>query len=446
LLCETVERAVAPVFEPPASAEVGARRDRLYRKLPWVLVLTVGGLAVLILGWAMVLQFRSAENYFYQPLVSVFSLVAGLFVLSRFVIAAFYVAPQDVGHEPAVTVIVPCLNEGGAIRRTLECIFADGYADDKLEVVCVNDGSTDNTLDEMLATQTRHLGLVVVDFPENRGLCHAWAYATLVARGEIVVCVDSDTFLFPGCLNKIVQGFTDPQVGGVSGHCDVENAGVNLLTRMQDVRYFFSYKIMKAAESVFGCVSCLPGCLCAYRRACVVEVLEAWLNTTVLGSYGNFADDRSLTNRVLRHYKVIYDDQALATTLAPESWRVYVRQQVRWARSYLREVWRAGRFMWRKQPAAALAWYTMMWLPLLEPVVMVQALLVAPLASNGFAWSYLWGVLSITAVWSLHFWVATGRSWWWAGIVYTLSYMGFFSWQIYWALLSLRGRRWGTRG
>ncbi len=296
--------AMAPTVDFPSLEEARERLARLYRRPPkWLagLILTV---MILMLATAVFMQLRSAGNYFYQPLVSIYSLVAGLFVVSRFLIASMYVAPPDQGYEPTATVLVPSMNEGKVIRQTIERIFAARYPNDKIEVVCVNDGSTDDTLAQMLAAQTRHPNLVVVDFEKNRGLSHAWAVAVLLGRGEFVVCVDSDTFIFPGSIQKLMQGFTDPTVGGVSGHCDVENAGRNLLTRMQDVRYFFSYKVMKAAESVSGAVSCLPGCFSAYRRVCVLHVLDEWLNAKVLGEYGNYGDDRSLTNLILKDMPV----------------------------------------------------------------------------------------------------------------------------------------------
>lgn len=446
LVQESAQRPQAPEVPVPSVEEVKTRLRKLYHQPPKLAVFLIGSAAVFMLASAVFMQLRNAENYWYQPLVSIYSLMAGLFVVSRFIIAAFYIPPPNAGYEPTVTVLVPCMNEGAVVRQTIERIFAAGYPDPKLEVVCVNDGSSDNTLEEMLAAQTRHGNLVIVDFEKNRGLCHAWAVATLIARGEYIVCVDSDTFVFPGSLRKLVQAFVDPTVGGVSGHCDVENASTNLLTQMQDVRYFFSYKIMKAAESVFGAVSCLPGCFSAYRRVCVLHVLDDWLNSTVWGKHGNYADDRSLTNRILKDYKIVYDDEALATTIAPENWRVYTHQQLRWVRSYLREIWSTGLFMWRKHPIPALSWYAMMWMPIFEPVVMFQALVLGPILAGMVTSSYMIGVFAITLVWSLHFWALTGRRWWWGGSLFTLSYIGFYSWQIYWAFITLRGKKWGTRG
>jgi hyaluronan synthase len=634
---------LADAVEPPTKEEVDQRIHDIYHRPHIIIAYILGAIAVAILGWAVEEQLRSLTDFWYKHwFIASYSIVAGLFVITRFIFAAFYRAPPDVGFEPTVTVLVPCYKEGEAIRKTIERIFSSGYPESKLEVVCVNDGSKDDSLDHMLAAQTRHPHLVVVDFEENRGLCHGWGVGTFLARGEFMVCVDSDTFVFPGSLHKLMQGFIDPTVGGISGHCDIENADVNTLTRLQDVRYYFSYKIMKAAESVFGVVSCLPGCFSAYRRTCVLAVMDKWINATVLGKHGNFADDRSLTNQILRDYQIKYDDQALATTICPENWKQYVKQQARWERSYLREIWKTGKFIWRKHPIPALSWYAMMWMPLVEPFVMLQALVYIPVKAyldarpaydanfrawtagrtqallqgshlkNGFMgslddkldysifkailtpeallglglsiaalwfarrgsvelrkgeqgkywnpipgyilmaagfgffiWkavaafsdtsvlfatlspSFLWalaksatflctigvvivgaawftspmrgvrlwtaralvilyivylawktgavmpanlepgnvnmtiyaltqallvprtfiiGVMSITAVWSLHFLATTGRRWWKAGFAFTISYIVFFSWQIYWALCTISGKKWGTRG
>ncbi len=60
--------------------------------------------------------------------------------------------------------------------------------------------------------------------------------------------------------------------------------------------------------------------------------------------------------------------------------------------------------------------------------------------------TFLIGVVAITAVWSLHFLDTTGRAWWTAGFAFTASYIAFFSWQIFWALATLNGKGWGTRG
>jgi hyaluronan synthase len=419
---------------------------RLYRKIPRWFMMLLSAAGVVLLSLVVYFQLSNLEHYWYSPMVNIFSLAVGLFIVSRFIFAAVYSAPPRVGFEPPLTVAIPCFNEEASIAQAIARIFRQDYPAPKMDVVVVNDGSTDRTLEEILRAQALYPRLVVVDFEENRGLAHGMAAAALMARGEFLVYVDSDTFLMPGAVRKVVQGFVDPTVGGIAGHTDVENTGVSVLTRMQDVRYFFSYKIMKAAESVFGMVSCLPGCFSAYRRACLLHVLEEWLYSRCLGREGNYGDDRSLTNLVLRDYRILYDDEAMATTLAPESWRVYSRQQARWMRSYAREVFRASRFIWRKHPVPAISWYAMMWLPLVEPVIILQALVLGPILRGTLAVPYMIGVMAITLVWSLDYLRRTGRPDWWAGFVFTFTYAFFYSWLIYYALATLRHTQWGTRG
>ena len=76
------------------------------------------------------------------------------------------------------------------------------------------------------------------------------------------------------------------------------------LTKMQAVRYFVAFKVVKAAESLFNAVTCCSGCFSAYRREAVMPHLEWWEDQTFLGVESTFGDDRSLTNCVLRDWKV----------------------------------------------------------------------------------------------------------------------------------------------
>ncbi|MDZ4198927.1 MAG: glycosyltransferase [Kiritimatiellia bacterium] len=430
--------------EPESDMDRGSARTGTRRFPKWAM-LTISALSILLLAVAVIVKMQNVEYFWYQPWINIYSLTVGFFILSRFFLAAFYSAPPDVGYEPTVAVIVACRNEADSIEKTIHRIYAEGYPHAKLEVVVVNDGSTDNTLERMQVAQVRHPSLVVVDFAENKGKRHGMAVGALLAQSEILLYVDSDSFLLPGAIRKVVQGLADPTVAAVSGHTDVENVRVNMLTKMQDVRYFVSYRVMKAAESLFGAVSCCPGCFSAYRKVCVLNVLNQWLNQRFLGRYATFGDDRSLTNFLLRRYRVLYDDEALATTIVPEKWLKYAKQQARWKRSWLREMLCAGRFIWRKHPVAAISWYAMVVLPLLGPIVVFSALVIGPLLYHTPPGFYIGGVLVVSLLWSLYYLERTRRPHWWAGFLFTITYILFFSWQGYYALFTLRKTSWGTR-
>jgi hyaluronan synthase len=438
-------------FEVPPDASYtvkeGDNRDTgpNYRRRHPLLLNIFAVVGIVLLSLAIFLKLHNLEYYWYQPWVNLYSIAVGAFILSRFLLAAFYVPPADAGFQPSVTVVVACRNEDDSIFRTVSRIYSEGYPHEKLEVVVVNDGSTDNTLNEMIRAQSRYPSLVVVDFEKNKGKRHGMAIGALLSRCEMLVYVDSDSFLLPGSIYKVLQGLADPTVAAVAGHTDVENVRVNMLTKMQDVRYYVSYRVMKAAESIFGAVSCCPGCFSAYRKTCVLNVLDKWLYQRYLGRYATYGDDRSLTNFLLKDYRVLYDDEALATTIVPETWGKYARQQCRWKRSWIREMFIAGRFMIRKHPIAAISWYAMMILPLLAPLVMFMALFMAPILLGQPSYFYIGGVMVVTLLWSLYYLEKTGRPHWWAGFVFMITYVLFFSWQGYYALATVRKTTWGTR-
>ena len=444
-------RLVAEIEETPPwtpEPEEVARAPRVQsnsRDSSRRLTIMIGSMGIALLALAVVVKLNNIEYFWYQPWVNFYSLVVGVFILSRFIIAAFYSAPPDVGFLPTVAVIVAARNESDAIGKTIGRIYAEGYPKDRLETIVVNDGSTDGTLAAMRQAQGRHPTLTIVDFETNKGKRHGMAIGALLAHAEFLVYVDSDSFLMPGSIRKVLQGLANPTVAAVSGHTDVENVQTNALSKMQDERYFVSYRVMKAAESVFGAVSCCPGCFSAYRKTCVLNVLDRWLHQRFLGRYCTYGDDRSLTNYLLRDYRILYDDEALATTIVPEKWGKYVRQQARWKRSWVREFLFAGRWMWRKHPVAVISWYTMTLLPLIAPVVMFYALVLGPFMNDRPAAFYVGGVLLVTLLWSFYYLEKTGRTYWWTAFLFTITYMLFFSWQGYYSLLTVRKTKWGTR-
>src|SRR3712207_5748979 len=96
----------------------------------------------------------------------------------------------------------------------------------------------------------------VIAFDRNRGKRAAMAAGIRATDAEIIAFVDSDSVLEPDALRILVQSFADPKVGAVCGHADVLNTRESWLSRMQAVRYFTAFKVVKAAESIFNAVTC----------------------------------------------------------------------------------------------------------------------------------------------------------------------------------------------
>src|SRR5690242_421125 len=261
-----------------------------------------------------------------DPFFAVYGLSVAVYILSRFILSLFYRAGKPQGIEPRVAIVMPGFNEEEAIAQSLRSLLTLDYPADKLELVAVNDGSTDRTLVEMRKVERDANGRVqVISFPENRGKRAAMAAGIRATDAEIVAFVDSDSVLEEDAMNVLVQGFADEKVGAICGHADVLNIRATWLTRMQAVRYFVAFKVIKAAESVFNAVTCCSGCFSAYRREAIMPHLDWWENQMFLGIESTFGDDRSLTNCVLRKWKVTYEEKAVSHTIVPETFRQFMK-------------------------------------------------------------------------------------------------------------------------
>jgi hyaluronan synthase len=383
-----------------------------------------------------------------SPLLAAYGLVVAGYIVSRFTLSLFYRPAKDAGLEPHVAIIMPGFNEEAAIANSLRSLLALDYPAGKLEIVAVNDGSTDDTLGQMHAVARAAGGRVqVIDLGTNQGKRAAMAAGIRATESEIIAFVDSDSVLEPDALRILVQGFADKCVGAICGHADVLNVQETWLTKMQAVRYFVAFKVVKAAESIFSAVTCCSGCFSAYRREAILPHLDWWENQTFLGKPSTFGDDRSLTNCVLRKWKVRYESRAVSHTLVPAELKQFMTQQLRWKRSWTRESLIVGSFIWRKHPIAALSTYVSIVLTLIAPLIALRTAVLMPvIAGTGAPVVYLLGVYAAAIAYGLYY-AARKRTYdalWIYGVAFCCFYV-VFMWQTYWAMATARSADWGTR-
>jgi hyaluronan synthase len=384
-----------------------------------------------------------------DPFFAVYGLVVCAYILSRFVLSLGYTPGRDRGLTPQVAIVMPAFNEEEAIASSLRSLLAVDYPSELLEIVAVDDGSDDGTLREMRAVAAAAGGRVrIIEFARNRGKRAAMAAGIRATTAEVIAFVDSDSELEPDALYRLVQHFADPGVGAVAGHADVLNTRESWITKLQAVRYFVAFKVMKAAESVFGAVSCCSGCFAAYRRAAIMPHLDWWEHQRFLGREATFGDDRSLTNCVLRDWRVPYEEHAVSRTIVPATIRQFLVQQIRWKRSWTRESLVIATFVWRKHPVAAAGVYVGIVLPLLAPFAATRAMFWRPLVDGaGAPLIYLLGVYAMALVYSLYYAARHRRrdTLWLYGIAFVFFYLVFLVWQTYYAIVTSYKTGWGTR-
>lgn len=406
----------------------------------------------------MIIMMRTESVLYFKfnKWLYLYSIVAAVFLLTRYLFAAFYKpVPIDPKFTPGVTIIIPCFNEETWIRRTIISCLNQDYPLDKLEVIVIDDHSTDKsvekikeTIDELSEKEARYdvkdrLSYFVQ--PKNAGKREAMAVGTKLAKHDLVVFVDSDSFLNPFAIYNIVQPFKDKDMGGVSGRTDVANTYTNSLTKLQAVRYYISFRIMKAAEAYFDAVTCLSGPLSCYRKDLVMENMDAWLNQTFLGQKATFGDDRSMTNFILRKHRTSYQDTAICATIVPNDYEVFLRQQMRWKRSWLRESINAGRFMWKKEPFMALFFYMGVLVPIVAPAIVLYNLVYVPIAHRVFPYTFILGMILMSLMMSLTQKILRKSTTWLYGIWFCLYYEAVLLWQMPIAWITFWKANWGTR-
>jgi chitin synthase len=167
---------------------------------------------------------------------------------------------------------------------------------------------------------------------------------------EFILQVDADTVVAQDAATRMVSScLNDTRIIGVCGETSLTNAKTSAVTMIQVYEYYISHNLTKAFESLFGSVTCLPGCFTMYRIRSAETGKPLFVSKEVVESYSeirvdtlhmknllHLGEDRYLTTLLLKHhpkFKTKYIFRAQAWTIAPESWAVFLSQRRRWINS-----------------------------------------------------------------------------------------------------------------
>jgi len=269
------------------------------------------------------------------------------------------------------------------------------------------------------------------------------------AKGEIVIQVDSDSYPARSSLKKVVAPFIDDNVGATVGHTIPANKDENTLTKMQMAYYFVSFRAMKAAESTFDMVFCCSGCFSAYRKSYVMPKLEEWVNEKFMGKNIIFGDDRALTNVIIRQkYKTVYIDEALAYTVVPDTFKKFIKQQVRWKKGWFINSIRIMPFVIKNDKFIAFTYLIPQTIiALATPFIAFKALVVNPFFLGISPWIYIMGVYLVSVMLFLHYllYQEGERKYGKYILLWSTLNLTLLSYIILYALYDLRNMSWGTR-
>lgn len=228
----------------------------------------------------------------------------------------------------SVSVIVPAFNEEGRIKRTVDSLLKLNYPKHLLEIILVDDGSKDNTLNEMQEYSKNNQ--IKIFSKKNGGKASALNLGIKEAKGEIVVSLDADSFVDKNALMNMIGYFNNPKVMAVTPSMKVWKPK-NWLQKIQFIEYMFGIYLRKAA-AFLHCIHVTPGPFSAYRKSFFQKY----------GGYkeGNLTEDIEVALRIQSNHFIIENSaNAYSYTVAPSKFNPLFKQRLRWYVGFLNNIW-----------------------------------------------------------------------------------------------------------
>lgn len=227
-----------------------------------------------------------------------------------------------------VSVLIPMHNEEKVAANILDQLLKVDYALDKIEIIPINDFSSDTTKEILDRYEAQYPFIKPIHrYTGDRGKPAALNEAIEKATGEVIIVFDADYLPPRGIIKEIAVCFNDPEVGAVMGRVIPVNTQVNLLTRLLDIERSGGYQVDQQARYNLRLMPQYGGTVGGFRKSVIVS----------LGSFDPkvLAEDTELTYRLsINGWKVLYANRAECYEEVPESWNVRARQIRRWSRGH----------------------------------------------------------------------------------------------------------------
>ncbi|HZX44130.1 MAG TPA: glycosyltransferase family 2 protein [Candidatus Nanoarchaeia archaeon] len=220
---------------------------------------------------------------------------------------------------PKVSLILPAFNEEKTIAKSLDSLMVLDYPSDKMEILVVNDGSSDRTAEIVKDYADR---VILIDNKKNKGKAACLNQGIQACHGQLIVCMDADTMANPDVLKKVVPYFKDPSVASVTVAINVKKPS-NFLEKMVEIEYIVGLSLALKALSFFNAIHVTPGPFSIYRRG-------------IFDKVGVF-DEQSITEDLEIAYRIQKSgyriENCLATrvhTVVPSTFKGLYKQRKRW--------------------------------------------------------------------------------------------------------------------
>ncbi|MDP3640357.1 MAG: glycosyltransferase [Nanoarchaeota archaeon] len=363
-------------------------------------------------------------------------------------IYSLILARKEINYKPyyqPVSVIVPCYNEDQKYLK--ECIGSILNAEGEKQIILVNNNS--NKLETLEAIKELKKNSEVLVLSEGRqGKRFAHSRGLKAAKHELVVFVDSDTFIHKKAILEIIKPFQNPNIGAVASQVKLANREANFLTKCLSAMFWTSSNVLRKATSGMGMMQVIAGAMSCYRKNLLLALEPDYLSQTFCNRPCAISDDRYLTQRVQTRFgkKVEYMGSAICYTYMPETYVQAWRMIERWRRGVLREVF----LIWKepKKNAKFLFFDIQFNFVILILSVILQTVFIINLIINFSLLSLLWTTFWIfltSAMWGSLMLMENPREFYYK-FWYSVIYNFFFIFTFFAAIVNIRKQSaWSTR-
>lgn len=249
---------------------------------------------------------------------------------------------DDLPYYPFVSVLVPAHNEERVIGNTVDAIARSYYPKDKLEIIVINDSSTDKTGEVLKEKQKIYSNLKVLEIKPPlgaKGKSNALNQGLKIAQGDYIVVYDADnTPERKAILNLVKFIIKDPNLGAVVGKFRTRNKDRSLLTKFINIETLSFQWLVQAARNYFLGLTTIPGTNFIIRKS-LLEKIGGW-------NIHSLTEDTELTIRIYKEgYRIMWIPTAVTWEQEPERLKIWIKQRTRWARgnisviaSYLKNI------------------------------------------------------------------------------------------------------------
>lgn len=294
-----------------------------------------------------------SECLFIFSLFSIWSLLLINIILAMggyiFYFKNFNKEVKKIDEYPMVSILVPAHNEAKVIGKTVESLLLLNYPKDKMELIVINDNSSDNSKDilEDIKNKYNNYNFTIINTDNltgGKGKSNALNIGYTISKGEFIAVYDADNTPDINALRYLIQTIVmDDELGAVIGKFRTRNKNKNLLTKFINIETLSFQWMSQAGRWELFNLCTIPGTNFILRKS-IIEEIGGWDSKAI-------AEDTEISFRIYKlGYKIKLVPQSITWEQEPETVKVWIKQRTRWAKGniyvlmkYIRNIFKQGK-------------------------------------------------------------------------------------------------------